>query len=271
MQRIDDDYHFIFGLKPDFGGRPFSMIHYLAVVSCFTVNRPRAIYFHYKYEPSGPWWERARPYLTLRPIEPPAEIFGNRVSHYAHMADVLRLQILLREGGIYLDMDVLCLRPFAPLQRYEMVLGEEHGVGLCNAVILAAPGARFLEEWLKGYASFREEEWNKHSIVLPARLAREMPELIHVLDYRKFFWPMYWPEHLQPFFLRPGSSFSAESYCVHLWESVTWRELGPLTPAQAWQVDSEFALLVRPYLKPEWSEADVSSGRARHGRPVAQE
>ena len=32
--------HFIFGLKPNFGGKPFSLVHYAAVRSAYLVLRP---------------------------------------------------------------------------------------------------------------------------------------------------------------------------------------------------------------------------------------
>jgi hypothetical protein len=248
--RIPSDYHLIFGLTTE--DKPFSLTHYLTVASCHEVNHPDRINFYYRYEPSGIWWERAKPYLNLVPIQPPDEVFGNALKHPAHKADVLRLEILRERGGIYLDTDVLCVRPFACLQEFETVLGEEYGVGLCNAVILAAAGSRFLEKWYAEYTTFRAEDWNHHSVLLPKKLAGEHPGEVHVLDHRKFFWPMYWADHLEAFFLNPGSTFSQESFCVHLWESRTWKFLGPLLPADLWMVESEFAHLARPYVKPAW-------------------
>ncbi len=49
--------HFLFGLKADFGGKPFSLVHYLAVKSAYEVQRPTAIYVHYIHLPTGHWWE----------------------------------------------------------------------------------------------------------------------------------------------------------------------------------------------------------------------
>ena len=37
--------------------------------------------------------------------------------------------------------------------------------GLCNAVIIARPGATFLERWLRTYDSFDERQWTAHSVV----------------------------------------------------------------------------------------------------------
>lgn len=248
--QIPSDYHFIFGLTAS--DKPFGLTHYLAVASCVEVNRPHSINLYYKHEPSGPWWERARPHLNLVRIEPPSRIFDTPLSHPAHMADVLRLQILLERGGIYLDVDVVSIRPFQPLQQHPLVLGEELGVGLCNAVILARAGTDFLRRWLAAYDGFQPAQWNRHSVKLPRELADAFPDEVHVVDHRKFFWPMYWKEHLEAFFLRPGSTFTAESYCVHLWETLTWPRLRHLTGAQLWALDSEFAALARRYVKPDW-------------------
>jgi hypothetical protein len=37
-------------------------------------------------------------------------VYGNDVKHYAHKADIVRLEALRFAGGIYLDVDVLLLR-----------------------------------------------------------------------------------------------------------------------------------------------------------------
>jgi hypothetical protein len=256
---IPNTYHLIFGLMPD--GKPFSFVHYLSIVSCYKVNRPDVINCYYEYEPSGIWWERATPYLNLVRIRSPTHIHGVPLIHYAHRADVLRLEILLEHGGIYHDVDVLCIRPFEPLRQFEVVLGEECGAGLCNAVILARPGAPFLARWLARYETFDNAQWNYHSVQVPRQLADEAPELVHVLDYKKFFWPMYWQEDLRRFFLERDSSYCAESYCVHLWESFTWPHLRDLTPMHVWLLDSEFCRLASRCLDADLiddeQEADV--------------
>jgi len=144
---IPNIIHFVFGLCEDFGGRPFSLVHYLAVKSAYDCNRPEVIYLHYAHQPSGEWWDRAKPYLTLIQLDPPKEIFGKPLLHYAHVSDIIRLEVLLKYGGIYLDIDVVCLKAFAPFFKHETVMGKEREGGLCNAVILAAPKARFIRRW----------------------------------------------------------------------------------------------------------------------------
>jgi hypothetical protein len=191
MAAIPNRIHFIFGLHPDFGGKPFSFIHYLAVLSASIVNKPDEIILHYRYLPSGVWWDLAKPYLLLDQVPIPESVEGRPVSHFAHKADVLRLNILEREGGIYLDMDTFCIRPFTPLLTHSTVLGIEPNAGLCNAVILAEKNAPFIGVWKNGYSNFSDDNWRSHSVRLPYFLARENPDLIHVENEYAFFFPTY--------------------------------------------------------------------------------
>jgi hypothetical protein len=254
---IPNEFHFIFGLVEDFGGRPFCFVHYLAIVMCQRINSPKRINFYYAFEPSGIWWGRARQYLNLVRVSPPSEIFGNALTHPAHMADVIRLEVLLANGGIYLDIDVLCLRPFLPLRRFDVVLGVELNMGLCNAVILARPDAPFLRRWLDAYKTFSADDWNKHSVRLPKLLAERHPDEIQVVDYKKFFWPTYQEDQLRSFFLGAGSHYCDDSYCVHLWETFTWSHLKEIRPDNIWNSNAEFALLTKFYIEPSWIDSDA--------------
>jgi hypothetical protein len=173
------------------GGRPFSFIHFLAVYTAWKVNCPELIYFHHTELPTGIWWDKARPLLKLSQVDPVHEVYGRPVKYKAHMADVIRLAMLERHGGIYLDLDVISLNPLDPLLENDFVMGIEPGTGLCNAVILTRPGSTFLMRWRSQYRSFDSERWNFHSVVLPWELARSYPSDIHVADKYAFFYPTH--------------------------------------------------------------------------------
>lgn len=258
--------HFCFGLKPDFGGKPFSLAHYLALRSAVEVNRPRRAMLHYRHRPSGPWWERACDLVEAVEAEPVEEIGGVPVRHHAHQADLLRLQVLAEHGGIYLDADVLCLRPFTPLLDHPAVLGQEGGRegdgggwGLCNAVVLAEPGSFFVERWLEGFVAetslwqgFRsagaDPHWGEMAVRYPAMLAERYPEHLHVVGPRAFFWPTWTPSGLRLLFERDGADFS-DAFCVHLWEQRSWeRWLGPLDVETIRNVDTNFNRLARRFV-----------------------
>jgi Glycosyltransferase sugar-binding region containing DXD motif len=188
---IPNRIHFIFGLEPSFGGKPFSFVHYLAILSAQIANRPDEIVLHHAHEPDGEWWERAKPLVRLNRVRAPTSVFGQGIVHYAHKADVLRLEILSSEGGIYLDIDTLCIRSFSPLLGHSTVIGIEPNAGLCNAVILAERNAPFVNMWLKAYHDFKSDDWRSHSVRLPYYMAKAHPEWIHVESEYSFFFPTY--------------------------------------------------------------------------------
>ena len=307
MSRIPNNIHIVYGLAENFGWseyehyvqevdkhmkRPkadaFNIIRYLNIKSAYEVNKPDNIFFYYKHEPYGKWWELAKQYITPVKIEPPTEIFGNPVNHYAHQADVIRLQILIEEGGIYLDSDVLCLKSFSDLLNLEgkkggFIMGQEgeNSVKLCNAIMLSEKDAEFSKIWLSQYTTFDDNNWAGHSIELPYMLFQQYPDLINVMDYKSFTWPLYHGEHLRWFYrngvsytpcdysdgivsrlggtLRTDEDFS-ESYCIHLWaaKSVTNEFIKdfPDNPMEDWMtvdniknIDTPFNKLARRFLE----------------------
>ncbi len=251
---IPDEYHFICGMTPT--DRPFSFIHYIAVKSCIEINHPSRATVYYTYEPSGRWWGCVKKLVTLVRVPEMREIYCRPLLRPEHRSDVLRLQILHEYGGVYLDTDVLCIKPFSELLTHEVVLGEEYGLGICNAVILAKPRSPFIARWLLEYQSFDPTKWNEHSVLLPKRLAGG-DESVTVLDHTRFFWPMYRDNcaDLRAFFFSEGTSFCRESYCVHLWEGLTGSFTRQLEPGLLWKLDSEFFLLARRFLGERETEA----------------
>lgn len=147
---IEKKFHFIFGLSENFGGKPFGIVHYLAIKSAITVNNPDSVFFYYAYEPKSKYFQLIKPYLNLIRIKPPNSIFGNCLNHVAHKADVVRLLVLYCFGGIYLDLDTICVKPFDDILDNPCVLGHEKtskndGKALCNAVILAKKKSSFFK------------------------------------------------------------------------------------------------------------------------------
>src|SRR6185437_4249804 len=133
---------------------------------------------------------------------------------------------------IYLDLDVLCVKPFTDLLQNEFVMGEEKIddtiIGLCNAVILSKKNALFATKWLEGYSEetslwqgFQSQDWNEMSVKYPYYLSNLYPGDIKKVSYKKFFSPTYQTEELDTFFLKNTNDFD-EAYCHHLWNSITY-------------------------------------------------
>ena len=207
--------HFIFGLADAADDRAFRFHHYVAVAAAARHLRPSPVILHHHHlPPPGLWWRRAQLLLELRRVPLPRTIFGRPLAAAAHRADVLRLQLLIEQGGIYLDLDVVVLRPLAPLLRggKAFVIGREghsaHGGyhGLCNAVLLARPNASFARRWLEEYRDFgdpsRGDPWSEHSVQRPITLAAAHPDEVRVLPYTAFFWPDWDERNLQSLLLQ---------------------------------------------------------------------
>ncbi len=273
--------HFIFGMAPDFGGKPFSLVHYLSVKSAVELNKPQAAYIHYQFEPSGEYWEKAKPYLTLNRITAPEHILGNRLHHVAHMADVVRLKMLKETGGIYLDLDTISVKPLTELLDCSFLIGQElripytpknfrqkikyairkraglvkkktnESTGLCNAVLFSEKNSDFVNHWLDSYTSFRskgrDKFWNEHSVRVPEQLAQKYPQSIRVLGPYAFHYPLFNEEGLRSMF-EEDQEFPG-AYLHHLWESFSWdKYLVGMTENGIRSRDSTYNKIARKFL-----------------------
>ena len=274
---IPNTLHFVFGMAPDFGGKPFSLVHYLSVKSAVELNKPMAVYLHYQYEPQGEWWERARPVLTLNKITAPDSFMGRPLFHVAHKADVVRLQTLKESGGIYLDLDTISVKPLTDLLDHSFVIGQElkaayvpknwrqrlkykmgltkktspGATGLCNAVLLSEMNSDFVNRWLNEYKTFRskgrDKYWNEHSVRVPEQLAAQYPGSIIKLSPYAFYFPLYDTAGLRSMFGEVKEF--PEAYLHHLWESFSWENyLSKLTVEGIMKQDTTYNLIARKYL-----------------------
>ena len=260
---IPNIFHFVFGLAEDFGGKPFSLCHYLAIKSALENNPGGEARFYYKHKPQGEWFKKIEPSLTLVQIEPPTEIFGRPLLHVAHQTGVVRLQVLLQHGGIYMDVDTISRKPFTPLLQHSCVLGVQGFPnapidGLCDAVILAEKGSEFLRHWLLSYQSHRskgrDQHWAEHAVHMPHKLALQYPHLLHIEPYSSFHYPLYHGD--EPVTSQHGIKVLFEqdrefgnAYCHHAWESMTWEPyLKDLTIEDIKNNNTTYNNLARKYL-----------------------
>lgn len=279
MHRVPNEFHFVFGLKPQ--TEPFHVVYFLCLESCRRVNRPRAIHFHYFYEPYGPWWERIRPALDLHRVDPVTFVTRNQSywEHpegafikqagldYAHQADFLRLEILDRRGGVYADIDTLFVKPLPEdLFGREFVLGSEGEMrdpatgsrydSLCNAFIMSRPGARFGRRWLEEMPELFDGTWNRHSCYGASTLAERMPDAVHVVPRRYFYRYQWTPEDIA-LLLEGLDDDHGDVYSIHLWNHLWWEpsrtdfsrcHKGVLTEDYIRGVDTTYNVLARPFL-----------------------
>jgi hypothetical protein len=109
-------------------------------------------------------------------------------------ADILRLEILFRHGGVYVDTDLECLRPLDPLLDGQEFVGVCHKPGrITNTAIAAAPGHPLLERALREVRPM-DTYWTKASerlkeVAGPLLLERLVPDFpdVKLVDPPVFF------------------------------------------------------------------------------------
>lgn len=176
---------------------------FLSIKATLIRMKPTEVKLHtYGLVESNHWWNLVKHRVTLveydryslkGPHNRPVNEYG-----LAHQADFLRLAILQREGGIYLDADIYPFKPFTDLLNSprDIVMGHEGGnrYGLCNAVIVARAKSEFLRIWRDSYSSFGWT-WNYHSVRMPKLLQVQYSDLICPLSPTVFFWPTWAEVH----------------------------------------------------------------------------
>jgi hypothetical protein len=235
--------------------RPWKIHHYLSVKSAIVKGKLDKINIWLDKEPTGKWWEKTKPLVSVHNINPPTEIFGKPIKEPAHKSDVLRLQILRDYGGIYIDTDVIFVRPFKNLLNNKFVLGEQGPdgcEGLCPATILSEKNSEFSKIWLDEFKNHFEggppgsPTWCKHSVNLPLSLSKQHQDLITIVNYQYFFWPLYHQKHIEAIFEEDLNFPSAYSH--HLWESSGKKYLEEMDEEKIYSQNTTFTKLVRDLL-----------------------
>jgi hypothetical protein len=178
--------HFVYGSREQ--DEPLHFLHFASMESCRRVLAPERIYFHYRHLPWGVWWERICPHLTLVPVEPVEGVV---------QADVIRLDALIEHGGVYADIDTIFVRAFPQeLFEQEFVIGRglpvpdertgERRPSLCNALLMAQPGAAFARAWRERMLGALDDSRSKHSGLLSQELSEQMPDHIRVESQERF-------------------------------------------------------------------------------------
>ncbi|XP_060078856.1 uncharacterized protein LOC132558326 [Ylistrum balloti] len=197
-----------------YGMRPMRFYHFLSVYSSFKMQKPCVIFIHGDFMPFGEYWNLLLmivPNILFLQQSPPATIANRTIGHIEHKADITRLMVLKEYGGIYMDTDEVLLRTLDPLRRHNFTLSRAFSFNLSNGLILSTRNATFLNIWITAYKTYDPHRWGFHSTIVPSRLSKVHPRLIHIenktfvrpdashkddLFYNNFDWSKNYAIHL---------------------------------------------------------------------------
>jgi len=217
---IPNIVHFVYGLEEQ--EYDFLFAYYLSVLSAKLINNPDKIYFHYTHKPTGKWWDKTEKLVELNQIESPTTLGGKNIINLAHKADRVRLEVLEDCGGVYFDIDTVCVSPYKHLLDYDCAMGAEEKSykgypRLCNAVIFAEPNSKFIKKWIdSAHTFFNPYEWGSYAVKSPSILYRNDKKLVHIEEPSSFFLPS-WDNISNIFF--EDKPIPKELITLHLWES----------------------------------------------------
>ncbi|KAL9638912.1 MAG: hypothetical protein Q9164_001253 [Protoblastenia rupestris] len=182
----------------------------------------------------GEIWPRieALPNVLIVRVVMPDTVWGKRVQHIEHQADLARIKILFSEGGIYLDTDMLPLKSsdsliFAEGTRATVMArqNQRYDHSVSNAMIMSKPSSPFLRRWMLAYQDFEVGEWDRTSSQVPLEMAEQGDQDLTVLGERAWMYPMIssgaevGPDpHLATMWLGKSWWDIEESFGVHLWK-----------------------------------------------------
>lgn len=213
--------YILYGLDNNYNPKPFNFTysHYLNILSAKVYNPDYKINLHCQFEPDSVFFKQAKELSNIIPINNIK--YNIKFKHKEHIGDMLRLETLNRQGGIYLDLDVVCIKSFDILLNFKTVMGLEYGngklVGMCNAVIMSVDNSKFLNDWLNEYKTAYKGEWSYNSVVVPYMLASTGKYNISVQPQSSFF-KYSWDNEGRKKILFENANVN-DCYCLHLWDT----------------------------------------------------
>lgn len=218
---------------------------------------------------------RLHPDWTVRIWRDQDPIPGARLSRYlgharsgAQRADLIRLDAVFNQGGVYIDSDFLLLRSLAELaERYDFFIASEDGYNLTNALFGATPHHPAVDS-IVSFLEANEPDWAAPENIttgplLFGRLLR-WREDVNVLP-RQTFYPYNWNEKkTEPHRL---------SYAEHLWAG-SW--ISHTRPRESLLSPKKIKSLIKCGMRPVISSAAstlrkaTSLARPRNALPTYQ-
>jgi len=224
-ERIPKVIHLLY-----FGETEFHNFHDRCVRSMLFHMLDYKVVIYNNTEPVGnPYWDKLKthPRVRIEHIDVPTHFDGFELAHFQYKADVVRMEILYKYGGVYLDLDMLIVKNFDEVfnSNKSLYLSKEgDGPGLINAFIAAKPQNEFIKIWLDNFKTgLRMGVWAYHIRETNRLLLEKNPYYvskfrIEILKCDNFF-PVSWTER-DIFNGSRKFEFKDNNYGVHLFETI---------------------------------------------------
>ncbi len=255
MQKVPKIIHYIWiGAN----GKPFNVHHMVSIKAVAHYNPGYEIKIHCDEVPTGPYFDKIKDMVTIKFADVPHEVFGVPFLYNPNKATLLRINILLEEGGIYQDLDIITLRSYDDLLDHDVCMGYELSEmmsprqilgllkngrfevlkfrgritkGLCNGFLISAKNSQFLQDWLEGFRNYDNKNWGFYSVKMPYALQQSGKYDFQMIPAYQTHFPGCHPDELKLLFeqnILNDSKYTGR-YFLHTWESKSFKQyLEPL-------------------------------------------
>ena len=167
------------------GTAPISFKMYLCILSVIYVGQMDVVYIHVDHDIKGIYWEAIKdnPRLTiLRRHSHNRYVYGKYIRDVKHWSDVIRLDVLIKYGGLYLDVDAMMVKPLTEVIRsYDAVISLDFPGRppwpdyINNGVMLGKPNAEFFRRLLQTFKWLNEEIYHWNGLYQPYKILERHP------------------------------------------------------------------------------------------------
>jgi hypothetical protein len=228
--------------------RPWSLINTMAVRSAMKVYPDHEIII----------WTNAPTRIPMLPVEKrkcelPTHIGETEIVWPQYVSDVMRLQILHEHGGIYMDTDMISLRPFKPYDDSILSFCWETAFcnSICNAFMATPPGNEFINDWLDRMpAAMSHPTWAYGGVVVPYEMTQDPFHDAHynALSHH-FFCPLDLSKNwmFDPKLKKEAKDIMGNPCAIHIFETF-WRDIiKDITPEWIEKNNCLFSELISGY------------------------
>lgn len=169
----------------------------------------------------------------------PAEYFISQLdgvrggsNWYSHETDLIRLLVIYSYGGVYLDTDVVLVRPLTSLPVNTLGFQNKQNSSVNGAVMIFEKNNMYIKACLDHFAHHYSKSWAANGPNLLTKLwgqfLTKKDDQVHVMTYQ-YFYPIPWKVVMeQAFEQTSGKDFEqnmrilkSEAYAVHLNSKIT--------------------------------------------------
>ncbi|ELT90679.1 hypothetical protein CAPTEDRAFT_189697 [Capitella teleta] len=187
---VPDIAHYVW-----YSGGEMDYLFYLSVLSVLYVAKVKEVYVHGDVPPSGPLWARLtreQPRVHWIYHQRPDQIYGVKFERVTHAADVTRMDIMLKYGGLHVDPDLVFNKTLdRKYFHYDAVTTLDSDLYpmrpfpdvLNLGLALSRPYAKYWQLYQQHERYFFHDDYTWNCNRIPYKIWERNPDLLHLDPY----------------------------------------------------------------------------------------